>query len=203
MSFSLKIEKASTLKLILLFTILDCLALFLYSAYLGGDLESRFFNLSRDRGFGEIVQYLKLGLVIFCIHRMHQKSGGVFLFSLVILFSALLLDDVAGIHEFIGGLIMGLFSLPSELFGLRTKDLAEMVGIFLLEGGCSLYVLKKYFTANVGQKKFFHGLLLATVPLALFGTVFDLLPFSSIEQVGEMLAMSVLLFYVHRSFKQF
>jgi hypothetical protein len=203
MSFFSNLKKLSSLKVILLFSLLDAIACLFYWAYLEKNLESRFFNLARDRGFGEIVQYLKLGLLIYCVHKMYQKSRQGLLFSLVILFSVLLLDDAAGIHEFIGGLIINVFTLPSEVFGLRTKDLAEMVGILFLEGGCSLFVLKNYSSTAATEKRFFHGLLLATVPLALFGTVFDLLPFSNLEQVGEMLAMSVLLFYVHRSFRLF
>lgn len=66
-----------------------------------------------------------------------------------------------------------------------------------LEGGICLYVAFRFFQASADLRRMSWWWVLAMVPLVLAGVVLDALPFPLAEQIGEMAAMSLLLYAVH------
>lgn len=203
MNKAARLLTVSTFRIVGIFIILDLLAIALFFLYSQEILESRFFKLARDRGFAEIVQYLKFGVIIQVLVVWHRLRPSKLIFAWLILFVIMLSDDAAGIHEAVGKILMTLFSLPEEVNGIRIKDIAEVMSFALFEGIACLYVLYCYFRAPADLKRYSNFLVLAMVPLFFCGIILDILHFSLLEQVGEMASMSILLAFVHRYFSRY
>jgi len=194
-----KFLNCRTYVLICLFSLADLLAIFLDALHCKGVLESRFFRLARDRGFAELIQYGKFGLIILMLIRWSRVRQSRLLAAWCLLFCVLLADDSLGLHEAIGGLFMQVLPFPS-IEGIRVKDMAEGLAFLLLEGMACLYVMYHYFRAPRDLQAYSRMLVLVMIPLFCFGLVLDILPFHSLEQPGEMVAMSILLAFVHVSY---
>ena len=169
------------------------------------------FSISFDLGIGESAQYMKefwiAGLFAWLVFRKRQRAflGWAFLFFYF------LLDDMLSFHE---NLSVGLanltgFSAQTVLFAnLRVKDLSELavsaiIGVFLL----SLIGIA-YLRSKPGTKIVFHSLFVLLAILLFFGVGFDVLDrffdsqilkgiFGLAEDGGEMLAMSLIVWYVY------
>lgn len=165
-----------------------------------GVLSGRFFRLSRDRGFGEIIQYAKLGLILWLLVTWNRARPARLLRAWIILFAILLVDDSLGIHEWVGGWIVTDPSLRGP-FGVRAKDLAEVVPLIVLEGSALGYVFLQYLRAEPALRRASTWIGLALVPYIASSLLLDLAPWPLAEQVGEMACMTVLLLVVHRIFR--
>ncbi len=196
-----KLLRLRTTALLIVFSLADLVAVLLYWFYRKGVLDSRFFRLSRDRGFGELVQYGKLGLIILMLTRWNRVRGAKLLTAWVILFAIILADDAIGLHEEIGGWLMWMIDFPS-LEVVRTKDIAEAIVFAMLEGSACIYLIFRYFQAPRDLRAYSRGLGLAMVALVFFGLVLDILPFHTFEQPGQMVAMSILLGFVHLKYRK-
>lgn len=185
-----------TRRLVAGFLLLDALALVLYGLYRNDILDSRFFHIARDRGFGEIVQYLKFGVVLAVLTAWRRLRPSPLLTAWQWFFLVLLLDDAIGLHEAGGELVLHLVNLPAPE-GIRAKDLAEALSLLFLEGPFALYVAFRYLQAPPDLRRFSRYLALALLPLFLFGIVLDSLPLPHVEQLGEMVAMTILMAFTH------
>jgi hypothetical protein len=165
-----------------------------------GVLSSRFFRLARDRGFGEIIQYAKFGLILWLLVTWHKATPARVFRAWIILFTLLLLDDALGIHEWLGGLLLSDTSLRGP-FGVRAKDLAEVVPLIVLEGSALGYVGLEYLRAEPLLQRVSRGIGLALVPYVASSLFLDLARWPLAEQVGEMASMTVLLLVVHTLFR--
>lgn len=169
----------------------DALAWLLYGFSTQDILSSRFFHIARDRGFGEIVQYLKFGVIIAVLVRWRRQWPSRLFHAWLILFAVMLLDDAIGIHEAIGGWLQP--EPGAHWRGLRLKDLAEAVTIVALEGGAFLYVACCHFREPPAQRGFSWWFTAALVPVAFSGMVLDIVRAPMVEAAGEMIAMTILL----------
>jgi hypothetical protein len=185
-----------TAALLAAFTLADLLAGFLNALHEKGHLPSRFFRLARDRGFAELIQYGKFVLVILMLMQWNRRRRSTLLAAWVLLFSVMLVDDAVGLHEAIGGALMRVIEIP-DWGGVRIKDLAEFGSFAFVEGSVCLYVLFRHIQAPADLRAYSWGLALALAPLLLIGVLLDILPFHTLEQPGEMVAMSILLGFVH------
>lgn len=185
-----------TLALVGLFTLADLGAWSLHVLHVDGVLPSRFFRFGRDRGASEIIQYAKFGVVIWLLVAWHRVRPAPVLRAWIILFTVLLIDDSLGLHEWLSG-----FLVPESggrgPFGLRSKDLAELVPLALLEGSALGYVLLQYLRAEPPLRRASERIALGLAPFVAAGFVLDLAPWPMAEQAGEVVAMTFLMAVVH------
>jgi hypothetical protein len=186
----------STSRLILTFVLLDVLAYGLYMLFLHDVLHSRFFHLSRDRGFCELVQYVKYGLVIAMLVEWNRRRPSKLLGAWVALFTILLLDDAIGLHEIIGKLLARVAGVDT-LWGREAKDVFEIAGFFLLEGVAGILVFAHWLTAPRDLRRHSVALALVMTPLVFSGLVLDALPWHQAEKIGQMIGASLVLAFVH------
>jgi hypothetical protein len=165
-----------------------------------GVLSGRFFRLSRDRGFGEIIQYAKFGLILWLLVTWHKATPARVLRAWIVLFAILLLDDSIGIHEWVGGLLVSDTGQRGP-FGVRMKDLAEVVPLIVLEGSALAYVGLEYLRAEPLLQRVSRAIGLALVPYVASSLFLDLARWPLAEQIGEMASMTVLLLVVHALFR--
>ena len=187
-------------QLLLLFFLLDLIAVFLYWLYTRDILESRFFRLARDRGFAETVQYGKVILVIVMLVKWRQVRPARVLSAWIVLFSVLVLDDCVGIHEEVGKWIEPFWPFP-DVDGIRTKDLAEAVSMVALEGTALAYVAWNAFTAPRDLRTVSVILFLALCPLIFSSMGLDMFAHNIVEDLGEMISGSFLLGIMHWQFR--
>ncbi len=178
-------------KLLAFFILADLLAFALHGLHLRGGLDSRFFHIARDRGFGEIVQYLKFGVVLAVLARWRRRWPARLVTAWFILFAVMLVDDALGIHEEVGG---WLLSDPgAHWHGVRLKDLAEAVSFAALEGSAFLWIAVCHLREAPARRGFSWAFAAALAPVIFCGLVLDIVRAPLIESAGEMAAMTVLL----------
>ncbi len=190
-----------TWQLLLLFSLLDLLAVFLYGLYTRGILESSFFHLARERGLGETIQYVKQLFVITMLFKWYKVRPARVLSGWIALFILIVIDDSVGIHEEVGKWIEQAWPFPA-VEGIRTKDLAELVSIIAFEGLTLLYVCWHFVKAPPDLRKVSIFLFLALCPLILCSLLLDLLAPPLVEDLGEMISVSILLGCVHQLFRR-
>ena len=171
------------------------------------------FSLEKDQGFPEMFQYLKWFWIVLlaffiCITKkvLHFITWGIF-------FIYLLVDDAFGVHEKAGKLISEKFVIATP-FGVRPQDLGELA-ISGIAGGILLFsIFWAYLRGPETFRKFTRDLLVLVVALAFFGIFMDLIHvfafysdslhwkvsvvLAVIEDGGEMLVASLILWYVFR-----
>lgn len=192
-----KLIEKNTVILLAIFILLDLFAILLYWFYTQGVLESRFWRLARDRGFSEIIQYLKFGLIILMLVRWNRIRPSKLIVAWVILFVVMLIDDSLGVHEAVSELLMAVINFP-EIEGYRTKDIVEAGAFAAFEGTACLYVAFCFLNKAPKDLRIYSILLaLAMVPLIFSGLVLDIAHIPMMEQMGEIASMSLLLGFVH------
>lgn len=175
------------------------------------------FSLTKDRGYSEIFQYLKLGLTAICFGLLNffRKRRIYAVWSLLCLI--LLLDDIFVLHEKVGKRLAIVFSLPS-IFGLNPYHFGEFL-VYVIYGAIFLaivfasyrsrqdratrkltrvlVILFTIFAICGGIVDTVHSLLnnlLAPQNLAFFDIAFDV-----IEDGGELIVMSIVTWLLCRS----
>lgn len=186
--------------LIGLFTLADGCALALHRLHVQGVLPSRFFRLARDRGFAEIIQYAKLAVILWMLVAWRRARPARLLSAWIVLFAILLLDDALGIHEWLGGLLVSDTTLRGP-FGVRAKDLAEVVPLIVLEGSALGYVFIEWCRADPLLRRASLWIAFGLIPFIASSLLLDLAPWPLVEQVGEMTSLSLLLLVAHTQFK--
>lgn len=169
------------------------------------------FNLGRDRGYGEIFQYIKEYWIALVMGLLAFRRRSALYLVWAVLFGYLLLDDSMEIHETAGALIQDTLPFGSDL-PRDGKDLGELVasivaGVLFLLGGAAAYRFadQKARTAS-------HYLLFLLGLLAFFGVIVDVLHgmlyygpivigsivnsiFVVVEDGGEMVVMSCIVLF--------
>ena len=170
------------------------------------------FALTQDRGFAETFQYLKEGWIAAILLSFWFRTPGLLYASWALLFGYLLVDDLFAVHERLGAVIGGRFGLP-RLFSLRPQDIGEVLVSGSAAAVFSLVIGVGHHRADPPARSISRSLLAGVVILALFGVVLDTIhamvshPIGQIaldvlEDGGEMLTMSVIVWFVFRSFHQ-
>lgn len=167
---------------------------------------SRNVYVQTDKGYPEIFQYVKYGIILVVIlqlmikHEQRNFVGWGFLFTL------LWLDDMLQFHENAGAMISSMVGFTPK-FGLKAEDFGEMVyaaiaGTFLLTliGYC-------YYKGSTIFRQRNHILLFLFGCLLFFGIGVDMvhsffrdvnklnLLIAAVEDGGEMLVMSLMVTY--------
>lgn len=194
---------APTFKIIAIFTIIDVIAVF--CAWLWANdifLESRFFRLDRDRGFSEILQYVKTGIIITLLLNAFRSTRQEVIRAWLILFAVIFIDDAAGLHEELGEWLANTFPIP-EVLGISPKAIAEITAFGLMEGLALLYVFIQTIIAKSEWRSVSIYLFIVLMPLIFSGVVLDAVGVRLLESIGEIISMSLLLAFVHARFKRY
>ena len=163
--------------------------------------------LEHDRGYGEFFQYIKTLWVVLLLTRLglHRRDAGFVVWAMVYLY--LLADDALGFHEHGGTWLTRSMELP-EILGLRGQDLGELLVTATAGGVLLIAVMACYAFQCPSMRKVSRQMMTLTLGIAFFGVgvdmVHSMLRFipglyskaGVIEDGGEMLMMSVVLWYV-------
>lgn len=195
-SVSARLRATRTAVLLGWFTVLDLTGVLLHMAREDHLLRSRFFHISRDRGFAESVQYLKFGAVMLIVLHWRRCRPSPLLTAWLVFFGVLLIDDMAGLHETVGHVIAAF--VPTASIGpVRTQDLAELAGFALFEGTAVLFILWCALRADAELRRMSLRLAGAILPLIACGIGLDFARSHTTEALAEMAAMTLLIGCVH------
>ncbi|MDZ4241785.1 MAG: hypothetical protein U1D99_03070 [Candidatus Omnitrophota bacterium] len=168
-----------------------------------------FYCIGTDRGYAEVFQYVKeFWLIILFVLLSFNTRFRIYVLWAG-LFSYFLIDDALCIHESLGRIMADFFQFVPA-FGLRAKDFGELivsasVGLVFVLGMGRWYL----HCHDSLHRKINDDLLKFLLALGFCGIVFDMLhlvlqktsweaPFSILEDGGEMVVMSLILWYVFR-----
>ena len=197
------IEKQST-KFLMLLIIGDLAFIFLHSIYKLNILSDILFSIDKDGGYAEIFQYIKEYWIVVLLLILSIKSKCLIYFSWSLLFIYLLLDDSLQIHENLGHYLVIRFDFQPML-QLRAQDFGELsvsmfFGFFLFT-----FIGISYLFSDKFAKRISKYLLILVLFLAFFGVLVDMLHvaipwgkpfFALLEDGGEMIIMSIIVWYV-------
>ncbi|MES2831833.1 MAG: hypothetical protein V4695_07575 [Pseudomonadota bacterium] len=169
-------------------------------------LSNPLLNIEMDKGYAELFQYLKYLWIILLLSSVCLKEKAVCYVPWVVLFAYFLLDDALGLHESAGYQI-GTFLSFTPPFGLRPDDIGE----FLVSVSAGLIILPlivvAYLRSTRAFRKFSHDLILLVMVLVFFGVAVDMVHMALhdhatiafylgvLEDGGEMLSLSLILWY--------
>ncbi len=159
-------------------------------------------RLTADHGYPEIFNYAKNLLVVLALARLARSTRQLVYVALSAVFLLILLDDSLAIHERVGEVFVGAFSLRPAL-GLRAQDFGELATWALLAGSLTPLLVLGLWRSDARHAGVGLALLVPLVALFAFGVVFDQLYhvlkdsfagagilLDTIEDGGEMLAMT-------------
>ncbi|PVV10335.1 MAG: hypothetical protein B6D82_12620 [gamma proteobacterium symbiont of Ctena orbiculata] len=162
------------------------------------------FSINRDLGYAEVYQYIKEFWILVLLFVLAVKSKRLIYFSWSVLFLYLLLDDSLQLHENIGSYLANHHQLQ-PVFRLRAQDLGELM-VFVSVGFLLFsFVGGAYFYSDDSGKEISKHLFILVISLAFFGGLVDMLHiavsfgkpvFALIEDGGEMIIMSIIVWYV-------
>ncbi len=192
-------------KLLLLLLSIDTIFIILhiihtYTDYLGNPN----FSIQKDRGYAEIFQYMKEFCIALLLLYSAIKRRNLLYLGWSALFGYVLLDDSLTIHEKIGVRISVYFS---PMLGLRPRDFGELAvfAFFFLFSFLAIGVT--YSLSDSDDKRTCRHLFLLFLTLVFFGGAVDMIQqmvrpsvwypiFGILEDGGEMLVMSVIVWFV-------
>jgi len=174
-----------------------------FVALLANDL----FDFDRERGYPEIYQYIKFFWIIVLLFNLSLKNRSLHYIPWVLLFTYFLVDDSIHIHERAGHFFAEHFNF-TPLFGLRLQDYGQLAisataGIFLF-----LPLVWAYRKGTQIFRKISLDIGLLVLVLVFFGVVVDMMRaavhlgnavdfiMGFVEEGGEMLAVSFILWYI-------
>ncbi|MFD1162295.1 MULTISPECIES: hypothetical protein [Hwangdonia] len=183
----------------------DLIFIALHTFYVYGMIDGNsYFSLEKDFGYSEIFQYLKeywSFLLLFFVFVDKQKLTYL-IWSAFFLY--LLLDDSLSIHENVGEYLANYFNIQPR-FNLRSVDFGEILVSFLVGFAFLILFLFTYIKGKIEEKIVIKNLAVLVFALAFFGVFIDVLhialPFGEnklavIEDGGEMIVLSILLWYI-------
>jgi hypothetical protein len=198
--------KTSTLLLLLLVT--DCIFVVLHFLPLTPWFNNPLLGINQDQGYAEIYMYLKELWIIILLVFILIKTKTIGYSGWILLFIYILLDDSLEIHETLGSYIATQLEF-SSLLGLRPQDFGELsvsaISATILLG----LLLFFYIGSSNAYKHVSKNIFLLLLALAFFGIFIDMLDmviklgwevdyiFAAIEDGGELMVMSLLLYYIY------
>ncbi|MBE8233249.1 MAG: hypothetical protein HAW67_05885, partial [Endozoicomonadaceae bacterium] len=198
--------KTSTLLLLLLVT--DCIFVILHFVALIPAFDNPLLGINKDQGYAEIYMYLKELWIIILFIFILIKTKTVGYIGWTLLFIYILLDDSLQIHETLGGYLAAQLEF-SSLLGLRPQDFGELTVSALSSAILLGLLLIFYITSSSAFKNVTQNVFLLLLLLAFFGIFIDMLDmmiklgwkvdyiFAAIEDGGELIVMSLLLYYIY------
>lgn len=167
-------------------------------------------SLEQDRGYAEFYQYVKWLWIVLLLGALSRRTGLSALSAWIPLFVYFLFDDAMMLHERLGARVADHIPAGLPTFGLRTQDLGELTvsGLFFAVWSLTMLVAWRRGSLRMRQISLDLGLLVAL--LLFFGVVFDMLhaalgpvlrmhfAFGTVEDGGELLAVSLIVWFLFR-----
>jgi len=201
MTFDL--EKNTT-KLLVLLLFADCVFILLHIPYTMQILTDPLFSISRELGYAEVYQYIKIYWIVLLLLYIVAKQKRLIYFAWCVLFLYLLIDDTLRVHETMGRHLAHYFGYQPA-FGLRAQDFGELSVSFFFGTLLFTFLAIAYlYSDNKGKERSKH-LLGLIILLAIFGVAMDMIHsmaswgsslWGLIEDGGEMLVISIIVCYV-------
>lgn len=208
MSLNTDRDRDTTLLMLFVGADIAFMALHLLHTYSGFFTDSQF-SLAKERGFAETFQYLKEGWIGTMLIWFTLTTPNLLYPSWSLLFGYLLIDDLFEIHEGLGARIVGHFELP-PMFALRPQDFGEVAVTASAAVLFSVLIGVGHYRGDPAARSFSRSLLGRLLLLVFFGVVVDMinvmivhpvwtLALGVVEEGGEMVMMSVIVWFVYRS----
>lgn len=173
--------------------------------------EQDAFSISHDLGLAEAFQYVQefwIALLFFWLIFHFRKSA---YWGWAALFGYFLVDDMLGLHEWLGdyvGPLLGGLLANTSLAGAKMDSLGELVPLAGLGLIFFLILFITFKRTDLNTRAIFRVLTWMTAALLFFGVVLDVgdtfLPSEMLKSVarliedgGEMLVMSVICWYTY------
>lgn len=201
-------EKTGTASLLILLLLLSADFMFVIIHFLHKLIHPGYyslFHLTTDRGYAEIFQYIKYFWIIILFIYIVRSTRIVQYLSWVLVFVFFFFNDAFQLHREIGSVLARYFDFNAPLH-LRPQDVGSMV-YFVISGVFLSGIL--YWSYRRGNQNF----KICTIDLGIFmlfifffGVVVDMVHsafslygvgLSIIEDFGEMLMVSLILWYVY------
>lgn len=198
---------ATTLAWCLLLGDLGFLLIHLSHRYLGYP-STYLYNIGIDLSHPEFYQYAKEAWCAFILLYIFLRFRRFAFLAWSALFGFLLIDDAVGIHEALGGVIVTALNIPGMsipgIGDVRGQDFGEILSVLAAAPIFACIVLG-YFKLDAEQQEFSRGLVVLVGLLGFFGVVIDFFVHAVddhwlffIEDGGEMIVMSVMLWFIFR-----
>ncbi len=172
------------------------------------------FSVSEDGGYAEYFQYFKFGIIIFLLSASMKAYKSALIGGWALVFAMLCADDALSIHESLGRNLATWFSIPS-MYNLRPEDYGE-IAVYVMMGVivAAILTLCSRIDRSSTARALSKGLLVLLVGLGFFGGLVDMLHiaakeafqlsinknalFAAFEDGGEMIVVSLILWFVYR-----
>ena len=167
------------------------------------------YSIGIDLSHPEFYQYTKEAWIalVLLLTFVHLRRALFLAFS--VLYAYLLFDDAIAIHELVGEMLVVALGIPGAMIPgvgeVRGQDFAELLAVAIVAVPAFAAIAWSYFHANPEQQEFARGLVVLTGVLAFFGVVVDFFVHAYaghllffIEDGGEMIAVSAILWFVFR-----
>jgi len=197
------IEKEST-KLLFLLLLADFAFMFVHGIYTVDLLTNDIYSIDTDGGYAEIFQYIKEFWIVVLLFVLAIRRRHTLYFAWATLFMYFLLDDSMKIHESLGANFVNYFDFK-PMFQLRAQDFGELSVSILFGFFLFTFIGVSYLFSDNIAKRISKHLFVLVISVAFFGVIVDMLHtiipwgkslFGFIEDGGEMLVMSIIVWYV-------
>jgi hypothetical protein len=198
-----QLEKEST-KFLFLLLIADLAFILLHGVYMVHFVSNPLFSIEKDLGYAEVYQYIKEFWIVVLLFITAIKRSHIIYFAWSLLFMYLLLDDSLQIHENFGRYLVNYFDFHA-MFYLRAQDFGELSVSMLFGFLLFTFIGISYLFSDHIAKQISKHLFILVMSVAFFGVLVDMLhiaiPWGKsiwglIEDGGEMLIMSIIVWYV-------
>lgn len=169
------------------------------------DMGCSIFCLTTDRGYAEFFQYLKYSWIIILLVYIILRTKSPKYLSWILLFAFFLFNDAFQLHHLFGSAISRNFTFDPPL-DLRKGDVGEFI-YFIISGLVLMgIVFWTYLRGDVNYRKHSIDIGFFVMLVFFFGAVVDIIHvafslhgvgLSFFEEAGEMLIMSLVLWYVY------
>jgi len=194
------IEKGS-FKVLFLLLLADFAFMLLHIINIIGLVSNDIYSIDTDGSYAEVFQYIKEYWIVIILFILAIRRKQIIYFAWLSLFTYFLLDDSLRIHESFGIYLANYLEFQ-PMFQLRAQDFGELSVSILFGFLLFTFIGVSYlFSDNVARRISKHIFILV-ISLVFFGVIIDMLhPIiprggSLFEDGGEMLVMSIIVWYV-------
>ncbi len=169
------------------------------------NMECSLFCLTTDRGYAEIFQYIKYFWIVILLIYILRKTKNTSYISWILVFAFFFCDDAFQLHTKIGYYLIRNSQINPP-FHLRLLDIGEFV-YFIISGAVLMGLLVwAYIRGGQIFKKISIDVLMLVLVIVFFGVFLDNfhvafrlngVGLSIIEDTGEMIVSSLILWYVY------
>jgi putative solute:sodium symporter small subunit len=169
------------------------------------------FSIEQDRGYGELWQYVKTLAIVLLLLGLSLRRASRSYLSWAFLFLSFLLDDALELHERLGEGAAAYLGYGPGL-NLRANDLGELTVVALATLVFGTLLAFTWWRGDVAFRRVSKRLALLVGVLVVFGIGMDAIhimvknrvlgtALGFVEEGGEMVAVSLILWYTHRLFR--